>query len=175
MKFCSELTAKWLNPIFKAKCVFPAERNFVLKCLVRECWKDRTVFLWFYMTRTAQRLTLSERNERALLNVFRMKHSSSFWGYVDRASHHNLSNWPILFTNSCFIMSLLYTSTCFEHNCAHHQEVKVVSHSIWHHHILQAAVRCTGWERTAVLSQPVLRCVIQFWPPDDGHNCARNM
>jgi len=40
-------------------------------------------------------------------------------------------------------MSLLYTSTCFEHNCAHHQEVKIVSHSIWHHHTLQAAVRCT--------------------------------
>ena len=31
-------------------------------------------------------------------------------------------------------MSLLYTSTCFEHNCSHHQEVKIVSHSIWHHH-----------------------------------------
>jgi len=50
-------------------------------------------------------------------------------------------------------MSLLYTSTCFEHNCAHHQEVKTVSHSIWHHHTLQAAVRCTGWERIAVLMQ----------------------
>ena len=39
-------------------------------------------------------------------------------------------------------MSLLYTSTCFERNCAHRQEVKIVSHSIWHH-TLQAAVRCT--------------------------------
>jgi len=48
-------------------------------------------------------------------------------------------------------MSLLYTSTCFEHNCAHHYEVKIVSHSIWHHHTLQASVRCTGWEKTAQL------------------------
>ena len=40
-------------------------------------------------------------------------------------------------------MSLIYTSTCFEQNYAHHREVKIVSHSIWHHHALQAAVRCT--------------------------------
>jgi len=24
---------------------------------------------------------------------------------------------------------------------------QIVSHSIWHHHTLQAAIRCTGWER----------------------------
>ena len=60
----------------------------------------------------------------------------------------NLSKWPTWCTNSCFIMSLLYNYTCFEHNCAHHQEVKIVSHSIWHHHTLQAVVLCTGWERT---------------------------
>jgi len=28
--------------------------------------------------------------------------------------------------NSCFIMSLLYSATCFEHYCAHHQEVKLI-------------------------------------------------
>jgi len=54
--------------------------------------------------------------------------------------------------------------------CAHHQEVKIVSHSIWHHHTLQAAVRCTEWERThyktriAALSWSVtkiiLRCMV---------------
>ena len=51
-----------------------------------------------------------------------------------------------------FLMSLLYSSTCFEHNRPHHQEVKIVSHSIWHHHTLQAAVRCTGAQvhRTAL-------------------------
>jgi len=36
-----------------------------------------------------------------------------------------LSKWPSLCTNSCFIISLLYSSTCFEHYCAHHQEVKL--------------------------------------------------
>ena len=64
-------------------------------------------------------------------------------------------NAPIL----VFIMTLLYLSTCFEHNRAHHQEVKIVSHSSWHHHTLQAAFRWTGWERTAVLTQPVHRTV----------------
>ena len=54
--------------------------------------------------------------------------------FFDRASQYNLSNWPTYCTNSYFIMSLLYTSTCFEQNCAHHQEIKIVSHSIWHHH-----------------------------------------
>ena len=34
---------------------------------------------------------------------------------------------------SCFIVSLSYSSTCFEHCCAHHQEVKIVLHSIWYH------------------------------------------
>jgi len=31
-------------------------------------------------------------------------------------------------------MSLLYASTCFEHYCAHLQEVKIVLYSIWYHH-----------------------------------------
>jgi len=35
-------------------------------------------------------------------------------------------------------MSLLYTSTCFEQNCAHHQEVKIVLYSIWYRHTLPA-------------------------------------
>jgi len=34
-----------------------------------------------------------------------------------------------------FIISLLYASTCFEHCCAHHQEVKIVLNSVWYHHI----------------------------------------
>ena len=36
--------------------------------------------------------------------------------------------------NSCFIISLLYSSTCFEHCCAHHQKVKTVLYSIWYRH-----------------------------------------
>jgi len=42
-----------------------------------------------------------------------------------RQSHFNLTNWPTYCTNSCFIISLLYSSTCFEQYCAHHQEVKL--------------------------------------------------
>ena len=32
--------------------------------------------------------------------------------------------------NFCFIISLLYASTCFEQCCVHHQEVKIVLYSI---------------------------------------------
>ena len=38
-----------------------------------------------------------------------------FWRFADRAPQYNLSNWPISCTNSCFIISLLYVTTCFEH------------------------------------------------------------
>jgi len=31
-------------------------------------------------------------------------------------------------------ISLLYVSTCFEHYCAHHQEVKIILYSIFYYH-----------------------------------------
>ena len=31
-------------------------------------------------------------------------------------------------------MSLFHASICFEHCCAHLQEVKIVLYSIWYHH-----------------------------------------
>ena len=37
-----------------------------------------------------------------------------FLCFADRASQYNLSNWPTKWTNSCFVISLLYASTCFE-------------------------------------------------------------
>ena len=39
--------------------------------------------------------------------------------------------------------------------CAHHQEVKIALHSFWYHH--------------------TYRCVMQFWPPDDGHMCSKHV
>jgi len=38
-----------------------------------------------------------------------------FWCFADSASQYNPSNWPIWCTKSCFIISLLNASTCFEH------------------------------------------------------------
>jgi len=35
-----------------------------------------------------------------------------------------------------FFLSILYSSTCFEHCCAHYQKVKTVLHSIWYRHTL---------------------------------------
>ena len=66
--------------------------------------------------------------------------------------------------------------------CAHHQEVKIALHGLWYYHI----VSFTGWERTAVLSQPVHEtatyrcddtrgCVMQFLPPDDEHMCSKHV
>ena len=37
-------------------------------------------------------------------------------------------------TKSCFVVSLLYVYTCFEHCFAHLQEVKIVLYSIRYHH-----------------------------------------
>jgi len=36
--------------------------------------------------------------------------------------------------NFCFTISLFHASTCFEHYCVHHQEVRIVLHSLWYHH-----------------------------------------
>ena len=36
--------------------------------------------------------------------------------------------------NFCFTISLFHASTCFEHCCAYHQEVKIALHSLWYHH-----------------------------------------
>jgi len=45
--------------------------------------------------------------------------------------------------------------------CTHHQEVKIVLHSLWYHH----TYRC-DYTRG---------CVMQFWPPDDEHICSKHV
>jgi len=44
---------------------------------------------------------------------------------------------------------------------AHHQEVKIVLHSLWYHH----TYRCDDTRG----------CVMQFWPPDDEHVCSKHV
>ena len=86
-------------------------------------------------------------------------------------SIYNLSNWPTECTNSCFIISLLHSNTCFEHYCAHH-EVKLyytASRIVTH-------CRCAGAHRTATYGVWRYRLLYnKIWPPDDEHNSARNM
>jgi len=47
--------------------------------------------------------------------------------------YHHTCRWPSCAqverecTKCCFMISLLYASTCFEHCCAHHQQVKTAS------------------------------------------------
>ena len=92
-----------------------------------------------------------------LYNMFIIIILCMFWCFADRASQYNLSNWPTLCTKSHFIISLLYTSTCFE-QCAHHQEVKIVLYSIWYRHTCRWPSRaqsslylCTGCPPTGVM------------------------
>jgi len=40
--------------------------------------------------------------------------------------------------------------------CAYHQKIKIALHSLWYHHTLQVAVRCT--EEFACMQ--LLRCII---------------
>jgi len=58
-----------------------------------------------------------------------------------------------------FIISLLYSCTCFEHCCVHHQEVKILLHSIWYHHNFRWSVR-TG--RPPTECDDTRCCIIQF-------------
>ena len=58
-------------------------------------------------------------------------------------------------------MSLFHASTCFEHCCAHHQEIKIVLYSLWYHHTC-------GCDDTR-------DCIIQFWPSDDEHMCSKHV
>jgi len=58
----------------------------------------------------------------------------------------------------CKFISCLYM---FRAQCAHHQEVKIVLHSIWYHH----TYRCDDTRG----------CVMQFWPPDDEHMCSKHV
>ena len=58
----------------------------------------------------------------------------------------------VLFYNTFIIFLYMFRALC-----AHHQEVEIVLYSILYRHTLSVAVRCTGWDRTAVLSQTVHR------------------
>ena len=84
---------------------------------------------------------------------------NNFVTYLCTPCIYCLCNKSIKNTKSCFIIILLYSSTCFEHYCAHHT--------------LQVAVRCTG--RPPTECDDTRCCTIQFLPPDDEHNSARNM
>jgi len=52
-------------------------------------------------------------------------------------------------------MALHVSSTC-----AHHQEVKIVLHSLWYHHTYRF--------------DDTRGCLMQFWPPDDEQMCSNH-
>jgi len=50
------------------------------------------------------------------------------------AQHHKLVPVINQLNAQNLVLCLLYASTCFEHCCDHHQEVKFVLYSLWYHH-----------------------------------------
>jgi len=62
----------------------------------------------------------------------------------------------IFFHNKFYFMPLHVSSTC-----DHHQEVKIVLHSLWYRH----TYRCDDTRG----------CVMQFWPPDDDHMGSKHV
>ena len=48
--------------------------------------------------------------------------------------------------------------------CANHQEFKIVLYSLWYHHTSYTYRYDDTWG-----------CIIQFWPPDDGHMCSKHV
>ena len=77
--------------------------------------------------------------------------------FADRASLYNLSNWPTWCTKSCFIRSLLYSSTCFEHYCSHHQEVKL-------HYTASGIFRLCRWPSGAQVNLRTGQYIKFFFP-----------
>ena len=76
------------------------------------------------------------------------------------------------FLYSLIISITLYSSTCFEHRCAHLQEeIKLCVYSI----LTQSALnRCKVWQLTEC--DDTRYCIhTTFFPPEDEHNDARNM
>jgi len=71
--------------------------------------------------------------------------------------------------------------------CAHHQEVRIALHSLWHHHIYRWPSRAQverglgEWRHNLCTRQPPIEVMIpeggtmQFWPPDDEHMCSKHV
>ena len=113
--------------------------------------------------------------------VFGGVHSSIPW-YTDYVAEFisvlNQLDAQNLFHNKFYFMPLHVSKTC-----THHQDVKIVSHSLWYHHTYRWP---SGAQVERVLSHPVHEtatyrcdntrgCVMQFWPPDDEHICSKHV
>jgi len=92
---------------------------------------------------------------------------------------------PIFIAHTTGMTHFLDAFTFFEHMCSSAGGQNCITQPLVSSH-LYVAVSCTGWERTAVLSQPVHEtvtyrcddtrgCVMQFWPPDDENTCSKHV
>ena len=105
--------------------------------------------------------------------------------WFDVVCNINFSNQPISCTNSCFIISLLYASTCFEQyvliirwSKLYYTTSGIVTHcrlpsGAQVERLRESSLNlcsrelCTG--RPPTECDDTRCCIIQFWPPDDEH------
>ena len=63
------------------------------------------------------------------------------------------------------MMSLLYSSTCLEHNCAHQNDVTILLQNIWCHHTFQVAFWCTILSQLLLVNRvnccSCLECIVE--------------
>ena len=78
--------------------------------------------------------------------------SREFLRFTDRASQHNLRQWPTWYTLALFYNRFITILYMFRALYAHLQEVELYLCGIWYRHSQSVAVRCTDWERTISLA-----------------------
>ena len=114
------------SPRELAPILIEGEAGWALESVWMFGWRNKVYLLPKFEPRTVQLVAHSQRFDGwpdfyVLLTV---QHLSVFILVINQLDAQIL----------VFIISLLYTSTCFQHCCAHHQEVKILLYSIWYHH-----------------------------------------
>jgi len=120
---------------------------------------------------------------------FKFQKTAPFFKFrVCQSVHHHTFNWinqPDAATSQIYYLSFKYSSTCFGHPYAHHQELNKCSSSLWFYRwsvvvaVLLVVVGPARPRTTALLSPrfegKTRGCYCSCWAPDDGRQDARNI
>jgi len=142
MQIVANIVIVRFNNEYKLRIVYSPNRErqkTVRKDSLRKLWLSTVLCAVFH--------NISFTNFDILLTVL---HLSIFLSIINQLDAQNFCSTIIYF------MPLHVSSTC-----AHHQEVKIVLHSLWYPH----TYRCDD----------IRSCVMQFWPPDDEHMCSNHV
>ena len=111
----------------------PVTFRLVAQCLKQLLAHISDQNLHYFVVKDRPTVLIQQVNSISLLPI-KCFASAGIREPVQMDHKHESQQLTNLCTNSCFIISLFYASTCFDHCCAHHQEVKIVLYSIWYHH-----------------------------------------